>query len=88
MEALKQRVVQLPGNARALSDARVERRLERVLHLTYPVLIRRPQQRQQQTHGPGAKRVGPHQGGVITIGSDTPSSFHMPSLFDPCTRNT
>ena len=29
-----------------------------------------------------------HQGGVITIGSDTPSSFQTPSLFDPCTRNT
>ena len=29
-----------------------------------------------------------YQGGVITIGSDTPSSFQTPSLFDPCTRNT
>ena len=88
VEALKQRIVQLPGDSRALADARLERHVERVLHLTHPDLVRRPQQRQKQTHGGGAKQVGLYQGGVMTIGSDTPASFHTPSLFEPCTRNT
>ena len=43
VEALKQRVVKFPGDSPVHSAARrVERRLERVLHLTYAVLIRWP----------------------------------------------
>ena len=88
MKALEQRVVQLAGDAGALADARLERHVECVLHLTHPELVRRPQQRQKQTHGGGAKQSVLYQGGVMTIGSDTPASFHTPSLFEPCTRNT
>ena len=72
MEALKQSVVKLPGDPRALSDARFERHVERVLHLPHPELVRRPQQRQKKSHGGGAKQLVRYQGGVMTIGSDTP----------------
>jgi hypothetical protein len=58
VEALKQGIVQLAGDARPLDDAHLERHVECVLHLTHPELVRRPQQRQKQTHGGGAKHVG------------------------------
>ena len=57
MKALEQRVVELPRNTCALADARLERERERVLHLTHPELVRRPQQCRKQTDAQGTKPV-------------------------------
>ena len=59
VEALEQRVVQFAGDSCALADARLERHVERVLYLTHPERICRPQQRQQQAHSQAANRRGP-----------------------------
>ena len=52
VEALEQRVVQLAGDSCALRDARLEGHLERVLYLTHPERVRRPQQRQHTAPQP------------------------------------
>ena len=62
MKALEQRVVQLPGNSRALSDARVQGHVELVLHVPHAKLVRPRQERQEQSRERGTKPGGPPPG--------------------------
>ena len=58
MEALQQRVVQLPRDACAFPDARVERLGERVLNMAHPIPVSRPQKRQERHRGDCAEPGG------------------------------
>jgi hypothetical protein len=63
MEALKQRIVQLAGDSRALRDAGLERHLERVLDLPHPVTVRRRQERHEHPCPQQPKPGSPPPGG-------------------------
>jgi hypothetical protein len=56
----EQRYVKLAGRSRVRSPTRTsERPGKRVLHLSHPELVRRPQQREEQPHTHRAECIGP-----------------------------
>ena len=55
VEALQQRVVQLPGDSCPLPNARLERHVELVMQLQQTQLVTCPEQRQKHSHARGAK---------------------------------
>ena len=88
MEALQQRVVQLPRDSRACVLRPVRRASgQRVLHLAHPIPVSRPQERHERNRGDCAK-----PGRLVVRRSDGErqrcgASFQTPSLLAAITRN-
>jgi hypothetical protein len=72
--------VKLPGDSRALSDARFQGHIERVLHLPHPQLVRPRQERQEQTRARGAEPESRTFSGTNALNPLLPPKKIFPSV--------